>query len=73
MTKSSKQIQKEIAILLIDHLEAGRISLNRLKEISKKLLEIIPDTAYDQDEIPASIIIELEQIPEIRTIIKQND
>jgi|GEM_PF-6339577 len=70
MKKTSKQIQKEIVLLLIDQFEAGKISTNRLKEISQQILAIIPDKNSDQDELPTSVTIRLKQIPEIKTIFK---
>ncbi len=70
MKKSSKQIQKEVVFLLISQLEAGEISTNRLKEISQQILAIIPDENSDYRELSPNVIIELTQIPEIRTIFK---
>ncbi len=74
MKKSSKQIQREVVLLLISQLEAGEISIDRVKKISKLILSIIPDEMSDQDELPANTINKLSRIPEInRIFLSKND
>lgn len=56
-------LQQRIGYTLIDKLESGEVSVERAKDISERVLEIIPDK--NDDSMFLDIIKKLNTIPEL--------
>lgn len=57
-------LQQRIGYTLLDKLENGEMTLARVTDISKKVLEVIPEEA--NENMFREIVVRLSVIPELR-------